>query len=153
MGAPPRRWQETQVTAKQIRMGKGQRLQFAAFGCCAIGLLLVARYLEPNREGVGTHQQLGLPPCTFMTIFRRPCPSCGMTTAWSHLMRANFQASLLTNAGGACLAVMAGLIGIWAVVVAAFGRLFWVPRNDISVAVAVVLLTITLVDWVRRLLY
>ena len=134
-------------------MGNGQRLQIAAFGCCAIGLLMVARCLEPSHDGVGTHQQLGLPPCTFLTIFRRPCPSCGMTTAWSHLMHADFQAAIRTNAGGACLAVMAGLIGIWAIVVAACGRYFWVPRNGVSVAVAVVLLTITLADWVRRLIF
>ena len=56
----------------------------------AIGLLLplgAAVRLQPAREGLGTHQQLGLPPCTFRVLFDRPCPSCGMSTSWAHLVR------------------------------------------------------------------
>ena len=40
----------------------------------ALGLLAplgVAAMLRPDGRGFGTHQQLGLPPCTFRVLFGR----------------------------------------------------------------------------------
>ena len=48
-------------------------------GCVA--LLSVAAWLTPDELGVGSHQQLGLPPCSMLTLTGYPCPTCGMTTA------------------------------------------------------------------------
>ncbi|RMG03430.1 MAG: DUF2752 domain-containing protein, partial [Planctomycetota bacterium] len=50
------------------------------------GLLVIAAVLRPSPTGLGTHQQLGLPPCTFRAMFGSRCPTCGMTTAWSNVM-------------------------------------------------------------------
>ncbi|MSR44048.1 MAG: DUF2752 domain-containing protein [Phycisphaerales bacterium] len=55
-------------------------------GTCALGalaLLLVAAWLEPSSALLGTHTQLGIPPCTWPTTLGIPCPSCGMTTAFA----------------------------------------------------------------------
>ena len=52
-------------------------------------VLGVARYLEPDDRGFGTHQQLGLGGCTFLEWTTLPCPMCGMTTTFSHM--AHFQ--------------------------------------------------------------
>jgi len=57
----------------------------------------VALYLEPSPKGLGTHQQLGIPPCTLHFLTGRPCPSCGLTTSvsaifhgyWALAWRAN----------------------------------------------------------------
>lgn len=43
-----------------------------------IGLILT-----PNPIGLGTHQQLGLPPCFSKLFFDGPCPTCGLTTSFT----------------------------------------------------------------------
>jgi hypothetical protein len=54
----------------------------AVVSCC-FGLLVIASMLRPASAGVGTHTQLGLPPCGMMVTTGYPCPSCGMTTAFA----------------------------------------------------------------------
>ena len=56
-------------------------------GLTLVSLLAVAGSLQPSPAGLGTHEQLGLPSCTFRWLFGMRCPSCGMTTSWSHAMR------------------------------------------------------------------
>jgi len=59
---------------------------FWAFGlvCSLIVLYLSGFYLTPDARGIGTHEQLGLPPCGFVEMFDGvPCPSCGYTTTFT----------------------------------------------------------------------
>lgn len=80
--------------------------------------VIVARFLTPDPRGLGTHQQLGLPPCSMRVLFDLPCPSCGMTTSWSLFSRGNFNESIQTNTGGfllACLATVSLAIGLHAI--------------------------------------
>jgi hypothetical protein len=53
---------------------------------------------------MGTHQQLGMPECSFKRFFGRPCPTCGMTTSFALLMRGDVGGSLRANAAGTLLA-------------------------------------------------
>ena len=62
-----------------------------------------ARCLVPDPRGLGTHQQLGLPPCTFRVLFGRPCPACGMTTAWANVLRGRLPPALRANVTGTLL--------------------------------------------------
>ena len=39
-----------------------------------MGLLITAAWLTPNRRGMGTHQQLGLPACTIVQLLRDAVP-------------------------------------------------------------------------------
>ena len=81
--------------------------------------VIVARFLTPDPRGLGTHQQLGLPPCSMRVLFNLPCPGCGMTTSWSLFSRGNFNDSIQTNTGGfllACLATVSLAIGLHAIV-------------------------------------
>ncbi|HKX27228.1 MAG TPA: DUF2752 domain-containing protein [Blastocatellia bacterium] len=63
-------------------------------------LLAVARMLQPSSRGVGTHEQLGLPPCPFLHFTGIPCPSCGLTTSFAYAARFNFSAALTTQPFG-----------------------------------------------------
>ena len=67
-------------------------------------LLMIAGQLEPSPIGMGTHQQLGLPPCTMRVLAGMRCPGCGMTTSWSYLMHGQWRESLAANLGGFMLA-------------------------------------------------
>ena len=78
-----------------------------AAGLVSLALLGVAAALEPAADGYGTHQQLGLPPCTSIVLFDAPCPACGMTTSWSRLLRGQLMGACDANLGGALLAIIA----------------------------------------------
>jgi putative effector of murein hydrolase LrgA (UPF0299 family) len=92
---------DQQLLPKQLRW----LCLFSAVG--ALGLLAISRALTPSSTGFGTHQQLGLPPCTSLLVLGSPCPACGMTTSWALATRGQFAASIHTNAGGFLLALTA----------------------------------------------
>jgi hypothetical protein len=107
-----------------------RRLRLSLSGVVA-GLVLVfgvAIWLKPYDSAgkplrLATHQQLGLPPCTFYALTGWPCPSCGMTTSFALLVRGDLVNSLKANAVGTLLA-LAGLALIpWGIASAVSGRL------------------------------
>lgn len=64
----------------------GARLERLVSVPLAIGtaaVLGVAAWLEPAVEGHGTHLQLGLGQCSFLTLTGQPCPMCGATTSFT----------------------------------------------------------------------
>lgn len=60
----------------------------------------IGLYLTPNPSGHGTHQQLGLPPCTIYYLTGRPCPSCGLTTSVSAILHGQFALAWRANPMG-----------------------------------------------------
>ncbi len=66
---------------------KVTRLLWAALACGALAVLAIARILHPDPSLVGTHVQLGLPPCVFLASTGLPCPTCGLTTSFAHMAR------------------------------------------------------------------
>ncbi len=66
----------------------------------ATGVLLTARALRPSPSGVGTHEQMGLPPCPFLHFTGFPCPSCGLTTSFAHAAHLQFFEALLAQPVG-----------------------------------------------------
>ncbi|WP_404310687.1 DUF2752 domain-containing protein [Neorhodopirellula lusitana] len=114
--------------------------------------LIVARSLAPSPDGLGTHQQLGLPPCSMRVLFGMRCPACGMTTSWSHLTRGDLLASIQANAGGAALGILALVVVVVATKAAWTGA--W-PKLGISRAIGIGIIAsgaVTVADWAARLL-
>jgi hypothetical protein len=117
-----------------------------------ISLLAVASVLEPNSKGLGTHQQLGLPPCSMRVLFGLRCPGCGMTTSWAYFTRGQFVSSAQVSSGGFLLAIFSVLVGFLAL------RTFWsgqLPtfRTQRQVTVTLVVIgVVTMLDWAMRLI-
>lgn len=76
-------------------------------------------WLRPDARGVGTHEQLGLPPCMMIQFAGLPCPTCGMTTAFAHAVRGHWVAAFLTQPFGLALALVTflSIAGGWSVLV------------------------------------
>jgi|GEM_PF-627787 len=85
------------------------RLYAAGLTGVVVTLLVTATNLAPSRRHLGTHQQLGLPPCGFMMMTGLPCPTCGMTTAFSCAVRGQLIEAARAQVAGLVLA--AGVVG------------------------------------------
>ena len=128
------------------------RLVLAAGGATLVTLLAIACWLRPSPTGLGTHEQLGLPPCTFVVFVGKPCPSCGMTTSWAYVMRGQIWKALLANAGGTVLALGSIVAVPWLLVSAARGRwLFGPPSEGAIIWTGLIFIVITLTNWAVRL--
>lgn len=112
----------------------------------------VATRLQPSPSGLGTHQQLGLPPCTLRVIWGTRCPSCGMTTSWAHAVRGQWSEGFEANVGGMLLALGDGIA------IAVMSAATWLgrwPHRGWAVAAAwgmVLIWTVLIAQWVHRLL-
>jgi hypothetical protein len=136
----------------EVWSSKGRYLAAGA-GAVLAGLLGVAIWLTPASSGLGTHRQLGLPPCTFFVWFGIPCPSCGMTTSWSLLVRGRVGEALHANVGGTCLALLAMAAVPWLWISAWRGRAATPLLEDRAFTVAVsLLLAVTVAQWAIRVL-
>lgn len=83
----------------------------------ALFVLGASRWLTPSPTGVGTHEQLGLPPCGFLAWLGVPCPACGLTTSFAHLAHGDVLASLRVHPLGLPLFVVTSLAvpgALWA---------------------------------------
>lgn len=81
-----------------------------AVACAAV--LVTASQLSADGQGHGTHEQLGLPPCSWAQAFNAPCMTCGMTTAFTHAAHGDLLASLVTQPMGMLLSI-ATAAGFW----------------------------------------
>lgn len=76
------------------------RLLWLVIGGAAAAVLVTARALAPDPSGMGTHEQLGLPPCGFLYLTRLPCPTCGLTTSFAHMARLSLTSAFEAHALG-----------------------------------------------------
>jgi len=102
----------------------------------ASSVLGVAMELQADPAGLATHEQLGLPLCGVLVATGLPCPTCGMTTAFTHAAHGNLIASFLTQPAGMLLALLtaaAAMTALWSLVVGMplgpLTRWAWRPRT------------------------
>ncbi|MBN2295876.1 MAG: DUF2752 domain-containing protein [Pirellulales bacterium] len=130
-----------------------KRLVAAVVGLAMLCPLAIAFLLVPDSRGHGTHEQLGLPPCTMVVLFGIRCPTCGSTTAFAYLARGQLIKAFGANVSATLLALLSVPAGIWVCLSAIRGRwLMVVPSGVAAIVVAMVFLTIAIIDWVCRLL-
>jgi hypothetical protein len=118
----------------------------------ALSVLIVARILDPDARGFGTHTQLGLPRCAFQWLTGLPCPACGLTTSFAHLARGEFDAALHANAFGVLLfaCVLASVpFAMWARL---RNRAFFETLARMRIErVGLLLASIGLLNWIVRI--
>jgi Protein of unknown function (DUF2752) len=107
----------------------------------------VAATLRPYQDDgsartMATHTQLGLPECEFVRWTGKPCPSCGMTTSFAHLVRGNVWSSLRANWVGTLLAAYWFALIPWAVYASVKGRLFRVRNGEAMITASIGIFTV-----------
>ncbi|WP_165230553.1 DUF2752 domain-containing protein [Aquisphaera insulae] len=96
------------------RLEGGARWLLLLLAAVLLGLLAVSRWLvEPDPRGYGTHTQLGLGPCAFRELTGRPCPTCGMTTAFAWMTRGDLGRSWRANPAGCVIALLVAPVAAW----------------------------------------
>ena len=130
------------------------RLMGAGLGLPSAMVLGIARWLEPDPSGVGTHQQLGLGGCSILTLTGWPCPMCGMTTTFAHMADASPLDAVRTQPFGVVLfmlTVAAASLG-WSELVLPAGR--WRGVRDRALAgelpIAVAVLVAMALGWAYK---
>jgi hypothetical protein len=83
----------------------------ALFAPCA-AVLCVAVWLTPSSAGYGTHQQLGLPPCSFLSRTGYPCPSCGLTSSFAAMAHGRLAEALRDHPFGPVLVLAVAAVGL-----------------------------------------
>jgi len=119
---------------------------------CA-GVLAMAAYLTPSPAGMGTHEALGMPPCSFVLNTGLPCPTCGMTTAFSNVVRGRLVAAFLAQPAGMVLCVATiGLLAC-ALYAAATGWTVYVNWDRIGIRLMMGLGFLILAGWGFKIAY
>ncbi|MFO0921441.1 MAG: DUF2752 domain-containing protein [Pirellulales bacterium] len=134
------------------KLSRWERIVMGTVATTLMLLLGLAAWLSPSTEGMGTHQQLGLPPCTLVLLLGMRCPGCGMTTSWAYMLDGRWVDSFSANAGGALLCLLA----IWSTPITWYyairgsgSRKGWFSRYC-AIALLICLLVAT-VEWFGRL--
>lgn len=70
--------------AGPLRSTIGDRIGAGVIAVMCLTVLSLGAWLNPSPQGHGTHKQLGLAPCMWAVALDKPCPTCGMTTSFSH---------------------------------------------------------------------
>ena len=128
------------------------RLTWLALFAVPAAVLVTAAFLTPSASGHGTHTQLGLPPCGFLVLTGFPCPGCGLTTAFAHMIRGHFIGAAHANPFGVPLfLVTAATIPIsFAGAVRAFPVIETLERFHVD-KVAILLAVTAIFVWIIRI--
>ena len=132
------------------RCGLRYRLIWGLVGLICLGVLTAACFVKPEPAGVGTHEQLDLPACGFLERTGYPCVTCGMTTAFSYMVRGRVIMAFIVQPAGALGAVLCAVVAGAAMYVTVSGRrvnkyVDYLVFNPVKVLM--VLTVVVLVAW------
>lgn len=100
-------------------------------------IFAIAAWLNPygpdgNALTMGTHEQLGFPPCNFVILTGKPCPSCGMTTSFALMVRGDLINALGANPVGSALAIFLMLVLPWGIASLWFGKTLFIWSIELT---------------------
>lgn len=98
------------------------RVRGGVIAAACWALVVTATMLTPQQGGYGTHEQLGLPPCSTLARTGYPCPSCGLTTAVSAAAHGQVITAVRAQPFGLVIFAAAVLLGVAATVEFVSGR-------------------------------
>ncbi len=134
-------------------LGRAGRLLLVAAVIAVLAGFGLAFRLNPDPRGFGTHEDLGLPPCTIQLAYSLPCPSCGMTTSFAHFVRGEIPSAARANPGGLLLALICALLVPWACISCIRGEMWKVSQPDVLLlSVIAVVAIVTMTQWGFRVL-
>lgn len=94
----------------QQPQGMPRRLVGGIAASLTLAVLLLAAGLDASPDGHGTHMQLGLPKCSWVALMGKPCPTCGMTTSFTHAADGSLLDAATTQPAGTLLAILASAV-------------------------------------------
>lgn len=109
------------VAAPPTDLRAGRRLAATVVFAASAGLLGVAAWLSPDHSGLGTHTQLALPACGWVSGLGIPCPTCGMTTAFAAAADGDLLGSMKAQPLGFLLALSTAMAAVVSAYVMATG--------------------------------
>lgn len=93
-----------------LRSSTAERIGAAILALATLTVLITAAWLTPSPDGHATHTQLGMQKCVWASSLGKPCPTCGMTTSFSHAGEGSWITAIITQPMGALLALLATMI-------------------------------------------
>lgn len=132
MGGVARRVPERTRWIEWAPVSRGARWGHALLLLGVLVMFGVGLYLTPDARGHGTHQQLGLPPCTIHFLTGRPCPSCGLTTSVSALLHGQFALAWRANPMGFVVVGAAIAVALNSLIALTRGRTLRIEPNRFS---------------------
>ncbi len=107
------------------RAAAEERVLQALVGAACVVALGVGAVLVPSPTGTDTHTQLGLPTCGMLKMTGRPCPTCGVTTAFTWAAHGRIVKAFGTQPFGlVCFGLVVVTLGLTAGALAT-GRSLW----------------------------
>ena len=137
-----------------IPIGWKIRLLLIGWSLFLIAGFGVAIQTNPDPRGFGTHQRFGFAPCVIRNQLSIPCPSCGMTTSFSHFVRGQIRQSAKANTAGLVLALVCVVMIPWSWISVYHKRLWLVSNPETGLLWLMCgLITIALTEWFFRLTF
>ena len=98
------------------RRSSEHRYVLIAAAVVGLGMLVAGTFLSADPRGVGTHEQLGLPPCMTLELWGVPCPGCGVTTSVTLASHGRFADSFRTQPLGLALWFLGAAFVLWSAI-------------------------------------
>ncbi|MDF1868910.1 MAG: DUF2752 domain-containing protein [Phycisphaerales bacterium] len=135
-----------------LRSSTGERIAAGLVAIITLAVLTTAAWLTPNPDGHATHTQLGMNKCTWVVWFDKPCPTCGMTTSFSHAGEGSWTTATLTQPMGALLALLTTMIFWGATHQALTGsRIGSVAQTAMRPKLVITMLALAAAAWVYKI--